>query len=245
MSDSAPLPKHIAFIMDGNGRWAQARGLKRLEGHRQGVLAVRRTIAWLLARGIAFGTFYAFSSENWRRPVEEVDGLMGLFRHFFDKEIAELHAQGVRVIFLGDRTPKGGVPEDILALMARAEEMTRNNNRLQVGICLNYGSRQELVQAVKAVASQVAEGELDAENVNEDSISTHLYSKDFPDPDVCIRTSGEQRLSNFLLWQLSYAELVFEPTPWPAIDENVLDKLMAEFTTRNRRFGGLNNAAAC
>lgn len=237
------IPQHIAFIMDGNGRWAQSRGLPRLTGHQKGVDALSDIIRTCGDMGVKYATFYAFSSENWQRPQEEVSGLMGLFRKYFDTQIDKLNKEGIRLHFIGNREPDGGLPEDIRTRMEKAEKLTAENNRLHVCICLNYGGRQELVFAARQLASQVQAGSIKVDDITEDMLSTHLFTKDIPCPDLCIRTSGEQRISNFLLWQLAYAELAFSPSYWPDFGREELQKIITEFATRERRFGGLNHQA--
>lgn len=234
-------PQHIAFIMDGNGRWAQKRGLPRLTGHQKGADALSGIIRACGDMGVKYATFYAFSSENWQRPQDEVSGLMGLFRKYFDTQIDKLNKEGIRLHFIGNRDADGGLPEDIRTRMNKAEELTAKNDRLHVCICLNYGGRQELVVATKRVAKQVVEGTISVNDVTEEVITKHLFTKDIPFPDLCIRTSGEQRISNFLLWQLAYAELAFTPSYWPDFSAEELQRIVAEFTTRERRFGGLKS----
>lgn len=237
------IPQHIAFIMDGNGRWAQQRGLPRLSGHQKGVDALSEVIKACGDLGVKYATFYAFSSENWQRPQDEVSGLMGLFRKYFDTQIDKLHKEGIRIHFIGNRSADGGLPEDIRARMDKAEALTADNDRLHVCICLNYGGRQELTYAAKALAEKVASGEIEADKINEDMLASHLFTKDIPDPDLCIRTSGEQRLSNFLPWQLAYAEFAFTPCYWPDFSADELRKIVADFGNRERRFGGVNHQA--
>src|SRR5690606_12702870 len=201
--------------MDGNGRWAQQRGLPRLAGHQKGVDALGEVIKACGDLGVEYATFYAFSSENWRRPQEEVSGLMSLFRKYFDTQIDKLDKEGIRLHFIGNRTPDGGLPEDIRSRMDKAEELTQNNTRLHVCICLNYGGRQELVEATKAIAIQVASRKVCVHQTNAGMISSHMFTKSIPAPDACVCTSGEHRLSNFLPCQLTYAELTFVDGYWP------------------------------
>jgi undecaprenyl diphosphate synthase len=235
------LPRHIGIIMDGNGRWAAARGLPRMEGHRRGVEAVRRTVRAALEIGIEVLTVYSFSTENWTRPVEEVSFLMGLLRRFIRNDLAELHSNGVRVRVIGSRI---GLEPDIASLLTEAEELTKENRRLTLVIAFNYGSRQEIVQTVQQLAQRVARGELAAEAITCELISASLDTADLPDPDLIIRTSGEQRLSNFLMWQAAYAEFVFLPMHWPDFDRAALDQAISEYLGRERRFGGLGANAA-
>lgn len=240
---TTPFPQHIAFIMDGNGRWAKARGLPRLEGHRRGVAALQRTIESCAEAGVRYATFYAFSSENWQRPAAEVQGLMGLLRHYLQHEIQTLHKNGVKLRFAGDRSETGGLSADIRRKMAEAEELTAENTGLTVTICLNYGGRDELVRAARQLAEQAAAGRLDASVINEEMLSQQLDTALLPDPDLCVRTSGELRLSNFMPWQLAYAELYFTPCFWPDFDAAELTRAIAAFQQRQRRFGGAEEEA--
>ena len=235
------LPRHIGIIMDGNGRWASARGLPRMEGHRRGVEAVRRTVRAALETGIEVLTIYSFSTENWSRPVEEVSFLMSLLRRFIRNDLAELHSNGVRVRVIGARE---GIEPDIIALLSEAEELTKDNSRLTLVIAFNYGSRQEIAVAMQDLAGRVARGELKAEAITPELISKSLQTADLPDPDLIIRTSGEQRLSNFLMWQAAYAEFVFLPMHWPDFDRAAFDQALSEYLGRERRFGGLGATAA-
>ncbi|PJK29573.1 di-trans,poly-cis-decaprenylcistransferase [Minwuia thermotolerans] len=233
--ESALPPRHVAIIMDGNRRWAKARGLPRLEGHRRGAEAVRATVRAAAEIGIEYLTLFAFSSENWRRPAEEVDDLMGLLRHYLRRELAELHRNDVRVRVVGDRE---GLARDIQALIQQAEETTRGNTRLDLIIAVNYGGQAEIVHAARRLAGQASRGEISAEDIDEDMIRAGLYAPDVPDPELLIRTSGEQRLSNFLLWQAAYAELVFDDVLWPDFDREALERALATYGCRDRRFGG-------
>jgi undecaprenyl diphosphate synthase len=233
-ADAARVPSHVAIIMDGNGRWAASRGLPRVAGHRAGVQAVRRTIEAAMANGVGWLTLYAFSSENWRRPVEEVSDLTGLLRRFIKSELAELGREGVRMRFIGDRTR---FDRDIQAELARAELATVGNTRLNLVVALSYGARGEIVAAVQAAIAAAAEGRLDASSLTEESFARLLSTKDIPDPDLILRTSGEQRLSNFLLWQSAYAELIFNEVLWPDFTAEHFEAAIAEFGRRERRFG--------
>ena len=230
------VPRHVAVIMDGNGRWAKARGLPRTEGHRKGMEAVRRIIRHASRRGIDQLTLYSFSSENWRRPAEEVGFLMGLLKFFIRRDLAELHAENVRVRVIGERE---GLAPDIAALLDEAEILTRANTGLTLAIAFNYGGRQEIVGAVRALARRVAAGELSPEAIDAEAIDAELHTAAMPEPDLVVRTSGEQRLSNFLLWQAAYSELVFSPVLWPDFDEAALDAAILEYNARERRFGGV------
>ena len=218
----AVLPAHVAIIMDGNGRWAQARGLPRTAGHAQGAEAVRRTVKASKQLGVRYLTLYGFSLENWKRPA---------------KEIAELHKEGVRIRFIGDRTL---LEPDVVSLIEMSEQKTRDNTQLHLTVALSYGSRQEITAAARKLAEDVAAGELDLENVDENSLETRLFTVGIPDPDLIIRTSGEQRISNFLLWQAAYAELVFTDVLWPDFSRDDLESAIDEFGRRERRYGGTN-----
>jgi undecaprenyl diphosphate synthase len=229
-----PLPRHIAIIMDGNGRWAKARGLPRIAGHRRGAEAVRRTLEAANEIGIPYLTLFGFSSENWKRPLDEVDDLMGLLRHYLRGEIAELHKNGVRLRVIGEI---GRLSADLVTLIANAEALTRDNSGSNLTIALSYGGRAEIVAAARAIAAKVAAGSLAVEAVDEDLIAGHLFTADLPDPDLLIRTSGEQRLSNFLLWQCAYAELVFTKTLWPDFGRSDLETAIADYCGRERRYG--------
>jgi undecaprenyl diphosphate synthase len=232
-------PRHVAIIMDGNGRWAQARGLPRTEGHRRGVEALRRTVRASRDLGIAHLTIFSFSTENWRRPALEVSFLLGLFKRFVRNDLAELHASNVRVRMIGDRD---STPADIRDLIVQAETLTAANTALTLTIAFNYGARDEIVRAVNAMqAERAARGEQGP--VREADISCHLDTAGIPDPDLVIRTSGEVRLSNFLMWQAAYAELVFTPVLWPDFDHTALEVALNEFRSRDRRFGGLSRQA--
>ena len=228
------LPRHVAIIMDGNGRWANKRGLPTIAGHKKGMDAVRQTIETCSKEGIEYLTLYAFSSENWNRPDAEVSGLMGLLRHYVVKELDELHAQGVCLRFIGRLD---GLADDIQGMLEKAIEKTKNNTKLNVVIALNYGARSEILDALKSIASDVVAGKKTLESLDEDLISNSLYTKDMPDPDLIIRTSGEERLSNFLLWQSAYAELVFVDKLWPDFDEASLKETFQTYLQRERRYG--------
>ncbi|MCQ2004301.1 isoprenyl transferase [Rhizobium sp. NRK18] len=231
-----PVPEHVAIIMDGNGRWANARGLTRTMGHRKGVEAVRDAVRAAGRLGIRYLTLYAFSSENWRRPETEINDLLGLLKLFIRRDLAELHNENVRIRIIGDRT---GLRGDILPLLLEAEETTRNNSGLTLVIAFNYGSRDEITRAVVSLAKDVEEGLLSADRITADLISSRLDTAGIPDPDLIIRTSGEERLSNFLLWQAAYSELVFIPEFWPDFTEALLVEALKKFAMRNRRFGAL------
>ena len=204
---------HVAIIMDGNGRWAKARGLPRIDGYRQGAEAVRRTVEHCRELGVSYLTIYAFSSENWKRPSTEIDDLMGLLRLYLRRELDELVDAGVRMRFIGDRHR---LPDDIIALFDQAEQRTRTNSGLTLTVALNYGGRREIVEAAQDLARNAAAGRLDPDDIDEKAFADHLATNGAPDPDLLIRTGGEQRISNFLLWQLAYTELVFIPVMWRA-----------------------------
>ncbi len=228
-------PSHVAIIMDGNGRWANSRGLPRAAGHRAGAQAVRRAIEAAIGCGVQWLTIYAFSSENWRRPPEEVLDLTGLLRRYLRQELAEMSREGVRLRVLGNPQRFDG---DLQSELARAEQSTRGNSRLNLNIALSYGARDEIVAAAKAIAAAAAAGELKPGELDEARFGQFLFTADMPDPDMVIRTSGEQRLSNFLLWQSAYAELVFLDVLWPDFCRADFEFALAEFSRRERRFGG-------
>ena len=227
-------PKHIAVIMDGNGRWAKARGLDRIEGHRAGTEAARMMIESCAELGIEALTLYSFSTENWNRPPEEVAALMSLVQEMLPGEHASMTKNGVRFRLIGERT---GLPSPVLAALDAAEEATKNNDRIQLNIALNYGSRQEIVHAARSLASRVAAGELSVDEIDEATFSDALWTAGLPDPDLLIRTSGELRISNFLLWQISYAEIVVDDRLWPDFDKAALHEAIQEFARRHRRYG--------
>ncbi|WP_454745733.1 isoprenyl transferase [Ciceribacter selenitireducens] len=234
------VPEHVAIIMDGNGRWANARGLPRTFGHRKGVEAVRETVRAAAEAGVRYLTLFAFSSENWRRPEAEINDLFGLLKTFIRRDLAELHRENVRIRIIGDRT---SLREDIRSLLLEAEETTRGNSSLTVVIAFNYGSRDEIARAAASLAADVAAGRLNASDINAQMIDERLDTADIPDPDLIIRTSGEERLSNFLLWQAAYAELMFVPDLWPDFTREVFFAALERFSARDRRFGGLSAKA--
>lgn len=229
-------PRHVAIIMDGNGRWAEARGLPRVVGHRSGVEAVRRTVRAASELGIEYLTIYSFSSENWARPESEVLALMGLLRRFIQQDLAELHRNGVRIRMIGERDR---VDADLLTLIDDAVAVTAANTALTLVIAFNYGSRFEIAKAAQRLAARVAAGELTVDAITPDAISRALDTHGIPDPDLLIRTSGELRLSNFLLWQAAYTEFVFLDTHWPDFGKDHLMQAIDQFRSRSRRFGGL------
>lgn len=233
--ENGSWPVHVAVIMDGNGRWATLRRLPRIAGHQKGAEAVRELVTSCRELGIPYLTIYAFSSENWKRPPTEVDELMGLLRHYLSREIAELQKGNVRIRFIGDRSR---FSDDIIALIEAAEKCTRENENLILTIALNYGSRSEIVAAARHLAKDVGAGRLDPEEITEELFGRMLETAELPDPDLMIRTSGEQRLSNFLLWQSAYTELVFVPTLWPDFHKDHLLQAIGEYQRRERRYGG-------
>jgi undecaprenyl diphosphate synthase len=235
--DIAIIPEHVAIIMDGNGRWANKRGLARTMGHSKGVEAVKETVRAAAEIGVKYLTLFAFSSENWNRPPTEVNDLLGLLRRFIRRDLAELHRENVRIKVIGERERLRG---DILPLLLEAEETTQNNSGLTVVIAFNYGSRDEIARAMNKIAAKVAAGLLKPGTVDADMISDHLDTAGIPDPDLIIRTSGEERLSNFLLWQAAYAEFVFLPDFWPDFDRNLFLEALKIYAARDRRFGGLS-----
>jgi undecaprenyl diphosphate synthase len=229
-----PPPTHVAIIMDGNGRWALSWGLPRVAGHRQGAETVRNVITAATDLGISYLTLYGFSVENWKRPKTEITDLMGLLRLYLSREIAELDRKGVRMRFIGQRER---LAPDIVRLIEMAEERTRNNTKLNLVIALSYGARQEITEAAAALARKAMAGEISPDDIDESMFEANLDTAGMPDPDLVIRTSGEQRVSNFLLWQLAYAEFVFIDTLWPDFSRVDLEEAIHEFHRRERRFG--------
>jgi undecaprenyl diphosphate synthase len=234
------MPNHVAIIMDGNGRWAAARGLPRFEGHRRGVEAVRKVVRAAHEAGISFLTLYTFSTENWSRPAREVAELLGLLRRFIRRDLVTLHAENIQVRVIGERTT---LSPDLQNLLNEAEALTAQNTGLILIIAFNYGARQEIAAACKALAIEVKEGRLDPSSITMETVEAALLTKDVPDPDLVIRTSGEQRLSNFLLWQAAYAEFVFRSEYWPDFDGEAFMKALDDYASRERRFGGLSQKA--
>ena len=231
----AAIPRHVAIIMDGNGRWATKRGLPRVAGHRAGAEAVRKTLKAAVKAGIEVLTIYAFSSENWRRSEEEVSDLKGLLGYYLERELEELAREGVRLRLIGDPAAFG---PQLVERLERAIERTAQNDRLTLVVALNYGSRSEIAGAAQKLARKALAGEIDPADIDEARLDTELATHDLPELDLMIRTSGEKRLSNFLLWQAAYSELVFVDTLWPDFGEETLDAALAEFSGRQRRFGG-------
>jgi undecaprenyl diphosphate synthase len=230
------IPRHIGVIMDGNGRWAKQRGLGRSEGHKAGVEAVRRAVALAIDYGVQCLTLFSFSAENWRRPPDEVRFIFGLLRRFVASDLEKLHAQNVRIRIIGDRE---SLERGLRGIIDDVENRTAGNTGLDLIIAFNYGAKSEIVTATRAIARKVAAGELKPEEIDEATITRHLDTSGLPDPDLILRTSGEMRLSNFLLWQSAYAELVFVDENWPDFDESVFVRALKSYTERDRRFGGI------
>ncbi len=229
-------PVHVAIIMDGNGRWAKARGLRRTDGHREGVEAARRAVEAAQDLGLKYLTLYSFSTENWRRPAGEIRDLMGLLKQFIVDDLPRLKKEGVRVRIIGDKV---NLAPDVSALVQRAESETRENQKFVLQIAFNYGGRDEILRAAKAAISAIQDGDLQLEDVNESLFSSYLDTGDTPDPDLVIRTSGEKRISNFLIWQAAYAEYVFTDVLWPDFNAEIFAKAIEEFNNRERRYGGV------
>jgi undecaprenyl diphosphate synthase len=234
------VPLHVAIIMDGNGRWAAARGLPRAEGHRRGVEALRKTVRAAGELGVKILTIYSFSAENWSRPADEISDLMGLLKWFVRKDLAELHESGVRIRVIGERE---GLEPEVLSLLNEAEDLTKKNVGTMLVVAFNYGGRQEIARAARALAMDAAAGKIDPQTIGPDEIESRLYTAGLPAPDLVIRTSGEQRISNFLLWQAAYAEFVFAPINWPDFDRAALEDAINEYRRRERRFGGVTARA--
>ncbi|MGH8973462.1 MAG: polyprenyl diphosphate synthase [Acidimicrobiia bacterium] len=237
--DPDRIPRHIAVVMDGNGRWARRQGLKRTEGHAAGEEALFDAMEGAIEIGVKYFTVYAFSTENWRRPLDEVRFLMNFNENLLLRRRDELHERGVRIRFAGRRG--GRVPARVQRRMDEAEELTRRNKKMTLVIAFNYGGRAELVDAARALAVDVADGRLDPARIDEKALARHLYLPDVPDPDLLVRTSGEYRLSNYLLWQLAYAELYFTDTLWPDFRREHLFEAIAAYQKRERRFGALDD----
>lgn len=234
IDQTLPPPVHVAIIMDGNGRWAKARGLPRSAGHKRGAESVRKSVKGAISNGVSYLTLFGFSSENWKRPPDEIHDLMGLLRLYLKSEIKDLHKEGVRLLIIGDRE---NLDKDIIKLIQSSEEMTKKNTRLTLIIALSYGGRAEILHAAKQIAKDIAQGDLQISNIDEDALSERLFTKDIPDPDLLIRTSGEQRLSNFLLWQCAYTEFIFIDTLWPDFAEVDFENAIKVFQNRERRYG--------
>ncbi len=237
---AAGYPEHVAIIMDGNGRWAKSRGLPRAAGHERGVEALRKTVEAAQDLNLKYMTVYSFSTENWRRPVSEVNALFGLLKAYVKRDLNRLANEGVRVRILGTRV---GLPQDILDLVDLAEERTRHNTVFNLCIAFNYGAREEIVRAARAMADQAKAGALNPADITEDMLSAHLDTADIPDPEVVIRTSGESRLSNFLMWQVAYSEIILMDVLWPDFRGKHLSEAIETYMQRERRFGGLSSSA--
>jgi undecaprenyl diphosphate synthase len=234
MQDRDSLPKHIAIVMDGNGRWAEKRKRPRSMGHQAGLRSLRKTVEHCVRTGIPNLTVFAFSSENWNRPKNEVSRLMDLFMRALDKEVAALHENGVRVFFIGDRS---AFQQELQERMESAELLTRTNDRMSLNVAVNYGGRWDIVQAARQLAVAVQEERLRPDDIDEQAFSAAMASGDTPDPDLFIRTGGEMRISNFLLWQSAYSEFYFTPVLWPDFDDAELDRAIAAYRSRERRYG--------
>ncbi|NBC32975.1 MAG: isoprenyl transferase [Alphaproteobacteria bacterium] len=230
------VPRHVAIIMDGNGRWAGARGMPRTYGHQRGIEAARRTVEAAGELGIEYLTLFGFSAENWRRPMAEVQELMRLLRLYLRSHVAEMHENGVRLRMIGDRSR---LDSDIVEMVDRAERLTEDNDRLHLTVALSYGGRQELVEAARRLAWDAGAGRIDPAEIDDRMVADRLFTGGLPDPDMVIRTSGEKRISNFLLWQAAYAELVFLDTLWPDFGRPDLETAIGEFRQRERRYGAL------
>jgi len=235
-ADQGIPPRHVAIIMDGNGRWAKMRGLPRTAGHKRGAESVRNAVSAARKLGISYLTLFGFSSENWKRPEGEVRALMGLLRLYLRSEVEELHRNGVRLRVLGERSR---LDPDIVSLIEDAEARTRDNTELTLLLALSYGSRQEMVTAARTLAAEAKAGLIDPEEIDEDAVAGRLFTAGIPDPDLLIRTSGECRISNFLLWQCAYAEMLFLDTLWPDFDEADLERAVRDFICRERRYGAV------
>ena len=239
--DLPVIPQHVAIIMDGNGRWAKQRGLPRTIGHNKGVEAVREAVKTAGEAGVKYLTLFAFSSENWSRPESEIEDLLGLLRRFIRRDLADLHRENIRIRIIGERE---NLRSDILPLLLEAEETTRGNTAMTLVIAFNYGSRDEIARAAVKLAKDVEAGLIKPEDISADAINSRLDTAGIPDPDLIIRTSGEERLSNFLLWQAAYSEFVFLPGYWPDFGRQQFEEALRIFAARDRRFGGLSNATA-
>lgn len=229
-------PQHIAIVMDGNGRWATSRGLPRTEGHRKGAEAAQRAVEAAKKFGIPYVTLFSFSTENWNRPESEIGDLMNLMRLYLRRETAEMHKSGARLRVIGERHR---LPDDIVKMIEKAEDVTKDNNDIHVTIALSYGGRQDIVHAAQQLAERVKAGEIEPDQIDDTVFADSLMTAGLPDPDLMIRTSGESRISNFLLWQLAYAELFFTPVLWPDFDETHMKEAIDFFASRERRYGGL------
>lgn len=230
------VPAHIAIIMDGNGRWAKSRFMPRTYGHKVGVETIRKVVKECSRLGVRYLTLYAFSTENWKRPKDEVSALMGLLVKYLRSELEELHKNNVKILTIGDISK---LPQACIEELDHAKEKTKDNTGLVMSLALNYGGRNDLVNAVKKISQEVVDGKISVDDIGDDLISSHLSTKESPDPDLVVRTSGEQRLSNFLLWELAYSEFYFADIHWPDFDEKELQKAIFAYQSRDRRFGGI------
>jgi undecaprenyl diphosphate synthase len=235
-SEADKVPRHVAIIMDGNGRWAQQHKLPRLSGHEAGRKSVKKVVQAAISHGVRYLTLYAFSVENWQRPRDEIQGLMGLLRLVLREELAEMGKEGVRLRAMGRLQD---LPEAVREELESAIEKTKANTKLDLILALSYGSRVEITEAAQAIAREVKSGQLEADQITEATISQHLYTRDLPDPDLLIRTSGEMRISNFMLWQISYAEIHVTPVLWPDFGKEEFAAALADYARRERRFGGI------
>lgn len=235
--DTAGVPLHVAIIMDGNGRWAAARGLKRTAGHRRGAEAVKTAAEAAIRLGVSYLTLFGFSSENWGRPQWEVSDLMGLLRHYLQREVGFLQEHSIRMQVIGDRER---LAPDIVRSIEMAEKATARNRRLTLTIALSYGGRAEICQAARRLAREVVAGRVDADRIDESAFASFLYTREMPDPDLVIRTSGERRISNFLLWQVAYAELLFIDTLWPDFSRHDFEQAIRDYCRRERRYGAVS-----
>jgi len=235
-SEAGKVPRHVAIIMDGNGRWAQQHKLPRLSGHEAGRKSVKKVVQAAISHGVRYLTLYAFSVENWQRPRDEIQGLMGLLRLVLREELVEMGKEGVRLRAMGRLQD---LPEAVREELESAIEKTKANTKLDLILALSYGSRVEITEAAQAIAREVKSGQLEADQITEATISQHLYTRDLPDPDLLIRTSGEMRISNFMLWQISYAEIHVTPVLWPDFGKEEFAAALADYARRERRFGGI------
>ena len=238
--DRQKLPKHVAIIMDGNGRWATKKGLPRSFGHKQGVTVLKKILKAAKNLGIKVITVYAFSTENWTRPTKEVNFLINLFRDVLKNEIKEIHEESIKIKFIGDLSP---FPENLKEIISSSESLTNNNNDFLFNVCVNYGGRQEIVKVAKELALKSSSGEIKPSEIDEELFNSFLLSRGINDPELLIRTSGEKRLSNFLLWQLAYSEIYISDVLWPEFDEYEFLKAIIDFQSRDRRFGGIESLA--
>ena len=229
---------HIAIIMDGNGRWATNQGLERTAGHAAGEFSLSRSIDWALKNNLQWLTVYAFSTENWTRPTKEVDFLINLFKEVLKNEIEEIHQELIKIKFIGDLSP---FPEDLKKLIYSSESLTKNNNSFLLNVCANYGGRQEIVKVAKELALKSSSGEIKPSEINEELFNSELLTRGIKDPELLIRTSGEKRISNFLLWQLAYSEIYISDVLWPEFNEHEFLKAIIDYQSRNRRFGGIES----